>query len=549
MQTKLQNEVDFSQEVEQNFQTGKTDEAISLARKALRKFPDSVVLNLKLAEVYLSKKKFKKAETHSLHAYKQDLHVDSLVLLMNSLIYQGDLENAILCGTNHINSVEPHIKIKHAFDSILDYLIPLEKQGIATSKDYKNIISIFKAFQNPKRAAFYVERIPDKKVLLEERQKLCQFWAPKMQARRFINPRYTVSEFFQKLNEMKINYVVLRWFENLPEVGPDEDIDILAADEDIDLLSTLLVPYPYENAQPIDLYSVTGQRGTNYCMLPYYQANLAEQILKKKQFQSDLFYVPSPEDYFYSLCYHAIYHKAEKSGIPVQSGPTEKLGSHDYHQGLKNVARKAGLPEPQISLESLHETLKNVNWCPSIDVIRKLSEQGSDWLAGLHPVIQSKSAVSVFILRDWARDKNLLEVLKQWFESEGQIVLYCSEIDNQILAKTSNIIRGGNWEKGPWPAEGGGPYAAYVLLDQNPQEVSEEELKFHPFRNNKTVGRLKEHLRVFINSKLPADQHVNCVHSTDDDLEAMEYTELLFPESVKQIQEARNELDRKYFKV
>jgi len=37
-------------------------------------------------------------------------------------------------------------------------------------------------------------------------------------------------EFLNELNKKNVEYVVLRWFERLPHLGSDEDLDILVAD-------------------------------------------------------------------------------------------------------------------------------------------------------------------------------------------------------------------------------------------------------------------------------------------------------------------------------
>ena len=41
--------------------------------------------------------------------------------------------------------------------------------------------------------------------------------------KRFIRPELSVSEFFAKLNAREVRYVVLRWFEDLPNVEPGHD--------------------------------------------------------------------------------------------------------------------------------------------------------------------------------------------------------------------------------------------------------------------------------------------------------------------------------------
>lgn len=47
-------------------------------------------------------------------------------------------------------------------------------------------------------------------------------------------------EFFEALNKRNVDYVLLRWWEDLPEIPEGEDLDILVRDEHRDLMKDLV---------------------------------------------------------------------------------------------------------------------------------------------------------------------------------------------------------------------------------------------------------------------------------------------------------------------
>ena|SRR5687767_15246933 len=61
----------------------------------------------------------------------------------------------------------------------------------------------------------------------------------KRSPRRFVHAE-RLDRFFTRLNAAGCRYVVLRWFERLPQVETGEDIDLLVRDEDVASLKALL---------------------------------------------------------------------------------------------------------------------------------------------------------------------------------------------------------------------------------------------------------------------------------------------------------------------
>jgi hypothetical protein len=79
----------------------------------------------------------------------------------------------------------------------------------------------------------------------------------------------------------------------------------------------------------------------------------------------DLLKVPSPEDYFLSLAYHAVYQKGLRAGLPT-SAPglqPDTAPRHDYAGDLGRLAADVGIDVP-IRMEELDEYLAGRGWRP-----------------------------------------------------------------------------------------------------------------------------------------------------------------------------------------
>mgnify|MGYP006211368535 CR=1 FL=1 len=106
---------------------------------------------------------------------------------------------------------------------------------------------------------------------------------------------------------------------------------MLVHDEDVDKVRGLLRPRPLSakilgrrDLIRCDVYSVSGLRGSSYQGISYYPPHLAEGILERAVRHRSGAMVPSGRDHFYSLAFHALYHKGLRSGLPV-SGPGLEL--------------------------------------------------------------------------------------------------------------------------------------------------------------------------------------------------------------------------------
>ncbi len=176
---------------------------------------------------------------------------------------------------------------------------------------------------------------------------------PPSSARRYLRPGLSVEEFLGRLTDGGARYAVLRWFETLPTVEPDNDIDMLIADEDLPLAESLLTPYrPFRETQKVDLYSAGGLPRTTFGGVPYFSSRLAGRLLDGAVLLHGRYRVPSVEDHFDSLAFHAVYHKGHASGLPT--GEPSSRPDHGGRIGA-TLSRLAGelSRDVELSLDGL----------------------------------------------------------------------------------------------------------------------------------------------------------------------------------------------------
>lgn len=364
---------------------------------------------------------------------------------------------------------------------------------------------------------------------------------------RWFVDRNRLPQFFFELRSADIQFVVLRWWDYILDLPEDEDLDILVADEDLKRFSETASRY-YGDGK-IDLYSVTGLPCTDWNGLPYYPAHLAHQLLRNRVLWNDTCFIPSPEDYFFSLAYHAVLRKGCRSGLPLGPEGTRSPSNcdHDYAAFLTEAAAAVGFFS-NANLTCLYRLLEKNRWLPGLDTLRKLSEH-NDWLSG-----QLESAafpencgdLVVFVLRNAVIEDGLTEIAREWVEYHGFEILFETQLSDELQSSCSAMIRGGCWHQGPYPRSGGLPALVWITYDYSPREFKSSEEQPSPFVRNRNVQK-KTLLRRRLQSFVPPDMSCNYVHSSDDTIEAIEYIGVACPGMLKQIQKLKAERDIEYF--
>lgn len=368
----------------------------------------------------------------------------------------------------------------------------------------------------------------------------------KEMTRKYIPYELGIESFFKELKRRNVEYVILRWFEKLPEWPKNEDIDMLIKDEDLKKILDLFNDKPI--GIPCDTYAVYGSKGSNFGKGPYYPSYLAKKILSKRVLKDNTYYIPNKECHFFSLVYHVVYHKGEKAGLPIdnKSSKIYDKPEHDYSKIISSMANELQLPI-KTDLYSLHNYLKKTGWSPNIDTLRKLVQKNnSTFVNNLIPTSKESGNVKgdliVFILREWVLDNKKKDEIIEFLKSSNINILEVKELNRKEQKKACKSIRGGNWDKGPYPISGGLPSIIVIAYDTNPSLVPDKKKGSHPYVVNGNVF-VKNEIRNQINKSLLRNKRTNCIHSSDDELEAWEYIYTTCPELIEPIKKRIRELE------
>ena len=102
-------------------------------------------------------------------------------------------------------------------------------------------------------------------------------------------------------------------------------------------------------------------------------------------------------------------------------------------------------------------------------------------------------------------------------------------------------IRGGKWDRGPYPVSGGAPAVIIVAYDYAPEKPSVSMLEKYPFISNKSI-EIKHAIRNDLNAVMPLWRHTNSIHSADDTAEAWDYIDIAMSD---QAQYLRDEINKR----
>ncbi|WP_146010654.1 serine/threonine protein kinase [Halomonas heilongjiangensis] len=363
--------------------------------------------------------------------------------------------------------------------------------------------------------------------------------------RRFIDHSLGVTGFLKVLKENDVNYVVLRWFEELPEVSPGEDIDILVADEDAERMTSYVGVDEKRQDIPCDIYSVSGLPGTSSHGMAYYPVASARQILNNAIWWSDLVRAPAPDEHFLSMCYHAVYHKGYMSGLPSSDHELNKKvispRDHDYAGVIERLYENSSFRFDgfEMTLEGIDGVLEKMGWRPATDTLEKISQKNQwvrDALLSTSTELPAYlKGLTVFLVREkgvdyLSRIKEKLFVIGFDHILEGEI---CADRVHTIAEN----IRGGNWGKGPWAVSGGLPVYYFVTIDVKPIVPSGETIQEHVGLDNDRIPLAKRTIRAVYNNDRAPEERCNIIHSTDHAAQALEYLELINPDCISYVQE------------
>ena len=354
--------------------------------------------------------------------------------------------------------------------------------------------------------------------------------ARRRRARRYLSPYWGVTGLVERLEERGVRYAALRWFENLPELEPGEDLDLLVADEDLATVETLLDEEP--GTIPVDLYSESGQTGTDYHGMAYYPPALARQLLERALVHPSGCRVPAPLNHLHSLAYHAVYHKGPSSGLASRtSSVREPDPEHDYTAVLKDLAGSLGVPL-ELTLEGVDEHLGAVGWQPPPDTLRRLAAT-NPWIRPPDLDAVEVPEPAVFLVRERTLDVLTMTDVRRVLGTLGFEVVLERELDDVARRRCAEAMRGGNWSRGPFPRSGGGPAVAVVALHHGPRRPGTALRERYPWLSNTDIYLAKTRIRDLVAARVPEGERFNPVHSSDNEPEAWEYVELAVPDEAE----------------
>jgi hypothetical protein len=332
-----------------------------------------------------------------------------------------------------------------------------------------------------------------------------------------------LKRFFSNLNQQNVDYVVLRWFDEVPttvnlEKTFQQDVDILFAVKDLKKLVKIAANHP--GTIPFDCYSAEGKRGSATHGYPYYPPFLAYQILKSKTLHKGVFHIPSPKLHCLSLIFHIIYHKGETSGLPFDAiSQSSTKGHRKYAATIQELAHQCQLKLPkEISLESLSLFLRSHQFDMAFDlkqrwklqtrITRKLAKLESNTFRHL----QNLPDLVCFYIRSDASENH--DILKTTLTSLGSYFRQTEvfELSKEDISRVLPAVRGGNWIE----------HKANILVPPTHLVIARflKEPYSRYLEKTPPINKIKLEIRQSVIKSFPNSQCPRVLHGSDNALEA-----------------------------
>ena len=332
-----------------------------------------------------------------------------------------------------------------------------------------------------------------------------------------------VVDFFKKLKEQKINYVVLRNFENLPNHHFDSDIDFLVADYDYIKFLKLITRKPSKGLIPIDINIVYTSK-EKIIGLPLYQQQIGFDLLNSSYFNEKGIKIPKHPLYFWSYLYHTVISKGLKSKIQSTVLKTttvlEKDRQNKYLSKLQQLSTSIEtVPEitSNTTLECLFSILEKSLYLPNQDTLFKLSHKNL-WLESFLVAREKIGSINlpigliIFFVRSANFDQvnNIKEVIQKFTKNDSLFF----NLDKSQIDICLKKIRGSNWSD----LDGGLP--SHIIITKM------------RIKNDSDYIITAKNIKEFLRSKKKFSRTLLCktsqvVHSSDNNLLAFHYLKIL----------------------
>ncbi|MCK5674499.1 MAG: hypothetical protein KAH95_14055, partial [Spirochaetales bacterium] len=109
-------------------------------------------------------------------------------------------------------------------------------------------------------------------------------------------------------------------------------------------------------------------------------------------------------------------------------------------------------------------------------------------------------------------------------------ILFEKDIDGDQRKEAGKNLRGGNWNRGPWPVSGGLPAYLFAVNDCFPIIPEKKLAEKHPGLVNSRLLDTKIRIRNAVNSLKTHHQRSNVIHSADNPHQGLEYFHTAVPD-------------------
>lgn len=319
-----------------------------------------------------------------------------------------------------------------------------------------------------------------------------------------------------------LDYVLLRWAEQIEEGSHQGDLDILATARAADVIEARLAVEA--GTAPIDLYSEDGSGGRTFKSVAYFPPAMARKVIASAVTRPSGVKVASPEWRFVSFCFHLLFHKSSSLAPGTEDLGPDSFGKAHYMKELHRLAHEAGLSAPR-SVSELEAVLRDRDVLPEIDTIGFLSE-GNSFLKQRYRTIEEKPpGLAVFLVRDFKLGSDLVSAVRQEIESSGFRILDEVPVEPDRDRIVVERIRGGNWSDAAAADGTALPIHAFICHDPHPLRPSPSVLKRYPRLDNERV-LLKARVREAV-AQEQGVRKLNVVHASDNSTEAEFYIRAL----------------------
>ena len=318
-----------------------------------------------------------------------------------------------------------------------------------------------------------------------------------------------------------LNYIVLRWPEEIEAGRHDGDIDILVAPDD-----AVKVAERYKDAiatYPLDVYSEDGSGGFYFNRAPYYTPDMARRMLHSASSLPSGLRITTPIWRYLSFGYHLLLHiKSRRVPPGTNSIGPQTFRSPKYFEELQRLAKLAGMPPPA-TFDDIESALKRAEAWPGVDLMgfyaeknRFLQHRYID-AGGLPPGLMT------LFVRDFGAGLKPVASIREIIASKFEILAE-GQLPDDARERIVDGVRGGNWSESEAPGGQAYPVYWFVCWDRSPTKPSWKTKRKRPRVDNENTN-LKYEIRERVGVKVRKQQRL--IHTSDNTAEALEHVGLL----------------------